>query len=112
MTVYAQKLRDPRWQKKRLQIMERDGFACVDCRSKKTTLNVHHCYYYPRGEPWETPDDCLVTVCEDCHMRREETEQVIKITLARKLAKTPEPKLRALVERLGPKEMFDQWGRT
>lgn len=39
---YAEKLRDPRWQKKRLKIFERDGWACQDCRSTTNTLNLHH----------------------------------------------------------------------
>lgn len=42
---YIEKLRDPRWQKKRLQILERDGFACQSCYDTETTLHVHHCTY-------------------------------------------------------------------
>ncbi len=40
-TSYAEKLRDPKWQKKRLRIMERDGFVCVECRDERSSLNVH-----------------------------------------------------------------------
>lgn len=29
--TYSQKLRDPRWQKKRLEILERDSFTCQHC---------------------------------------------------------------------------------
>ena len=29
MSDYAHKLKDPRWQKKRLEIMDRDGFDVV-----------------------------------------------------------------------------------
>ena len=65
--TYSEKLRDPRWQKKRLEIMQRDGWACRKCFSRTKTLNVHH-YFYRRGlEPWEYGDDALLTVCEDCH---------------------------------------------
>lgn len=69
---YLEKLRDPRWQKKRLQILERDGWACRMCSDTKTTLNVHHRYYQRDAEPWDYPDFALVTLCENCH--REETE--------------------------------------
>jgi len=65
--TYAEKLKDPRWQKKRLEIFERDGFACRLCRNKKATLNVHH-HLYERGkDPWEYSNDVLDTLCNKCH---------------------------------------------
>lgn len=68
-TAYAQKLRDPRWQKMRLNVMERDNFTCRECASKDKTLNVHHCFYYSHKQvdPWEYPVGSLITLCEDCH---------------------------------------------
>lgn len=30
-------------------------------------LNVHHKKYYKNRNLWDYPDDCLVTLCEDCH---------------------------------------------
>lgn len=62
---YAEKLRDPRWQRRRLEIMSRDGFACRRCGDATRTLHVHHLRY--SGEPWEAPDAALETLCEDCH---------------------------------------------
>ncbi|MDV2988548.1 MAG: hypothetical protein P3T54_00075 [Dehalogenimonas sp.] len=64
---YSEKLRDPRWQKKRLQIMERDGWKCQFCGSEKDTLNVHHKDYVYGREPWDYPDDWLITYCQSCH---------------------------------------------
>lgn len=63
--TYAEKLRDPRWQKKRLQIFNRDKFTCKLCKDTETTLQVHHLEYH--GEPWETPNKHLITLCEHCH---------------------------------------------
>ena len=63
--TYSEKLRDPRWQKKRLKVMERDKFTCQMCGSTKKTLNIHHLRYH--GEPWNTPLKYLKTICEDCH---------------------------------------------
>jgi hypothetical protein len=57
--------RDPRWQKRRLQIMDRDGWGCVNCKATDRTLHVHHKRYH--GEPWEAGDDDLQSLCEDCH---------------------------------------------
>ncbi len=66
----SEKLKDPRWQKKRLQIMERDGWKCLGCGDDKMTLAVHHLVY--SGEPWEAPDQYLETLCEWCHDIREQ----------------------------------------
>jgi hypothetical protein len=60
-------LRDPRWQKKRLEVMQRDRFACQECDATDKTLNVHHCFYEYGNDPWEYPDQSLVTLCEECH---------------------------------------------
>lgn len=43
--IYSEKLKDPRWQKKRLEILNRDEFACRFCGDNKSTLNVHHISY-------------------------------------------------------------------
>jgi hypothetical protein len=64
---YARKFKDPRWQKKRLEIMERDEFACVLCGDEHTTLNVHHCHYIWGNDPWDYEDEMLTTLCEPCH---------------------------------------------
>lgn len=67
--TYTEKLRDPKWQRKRLQIMERDSFTCLECGDKSTTLNVHHGCYLPGCDPWDYPDHVLHTLCEPCHER-------------------------------------------
>jgi len=66
-TTYSEKLRDPRWQKKRLEILNRDEWECRRCLDKETTLHVHHVYYEDGKEPWEYPDKALVTLCATCH---------------------------------------------
>ena len=66
--TYSEKLKDPRWQKKRLEVMERDHFQCQSCFDDTSTLNVHHRVAYRNGDdPWEYELDELVTLCEDCH---------------------------------------------
>ena len=65
MSEYSEKLKDPRWQKKRLEVFSRDNFTCVYCTDSKSTLHVHHLFY--TGDPWEAPMDILKTLCEDCH---------------------------------------------
>ena len=65
--TYSEKLRDPRWQKMRLLVMERDGFQCTHCEAEDKTLNVHHKVYRRGRDPWAYPDEELTTLCEDCH---------------------------------------------
>lgn len=66
-TAYADKLLDPRWQKKRILILQRDNFTCQQCYSTENTLMVHHLYYGKNLDPWEAEDDWLITLCKECH---------------------------------------------
>lgn len=68
-TSYADKLKDPRWQKKRLKVFEHANFTCENCSSKERTLNVHHKRYIRGREPWQYDDEDLSCLCEDCHQR-------------------------------------------
>lgn len=63
--TYSKKLQNPKWQKKRLEILNRDKWKCVKCKDEKTELHVHHLKY--EGEPHEVSNDFLVTLCAHCH---------------------------------------------
>ena len=66
--AYRLLLADPRWQRRRLEIMARDKFQCRRCGAGDKTLHVHHVKYFKkRIPPWEYPAKLLITVCEDCH---------------------------------------------
>lgn len=67
MATYAEKLKDPRWQKMRLQVLEHDEWTCQWCANKEKTLNVHHFVYAKSGNPWDVDMADLTTLCEDCH---------------------------------------------
>jgi len=84
---YAQKFKDPRWQKKRLEILERDEWRCQICNDQDSTLHVHHRFYEKGKEPWEYSDSALVTLFEECH----ETEHS-------EMPKASEILLRAIME--------------
>lgn len=66
-STYAAKLKDPRWQKKRLEVLQRADWACEVCGDKESTLHVHHKRYFKGREPWEYDDDQLAVLCESCH---------------------------------------------
>lgn len=63
--TYSEKLKDPRWQKRRLEILQRDNWTCIKCGENKEELHVHHLEYYE--DPWLAPDGQLETVCKYCH---------------------------------------------
>jgi hypothetical protein len=67
MATYSEKLKHPLWQKKRLEILQRDDFRCQICFDNETTLHVHHKRYTKGAQPWEYDDCDLATVCQNCH---------------------------------------------
>lgn len=73
--VYTDKLKDPRWQKKRLEIFDRDNWTCRICSDKKDSLHVHHKRYISGLNPWEYDDKLLLTVCETCHIVIEDAKK-------------------------------------
>lgn len=84
--TYSEKLKDPRWQRKRLEIMQRDGFKCCECGDTTKTLHVHHSNGYRNGlDPWEYADGELQTLCEPCHSS---THRSFKIYLAGRISKS------------------------
>lgn len=70
---YSEKLQDPRWQRKRLEIMHRDDFRCIRCGSGRKTLHVHHKKYLKGKEPWEYTESNFQTLCVDCHKNTHES---------------------------------------
>ena len=71
--AYSMLLQDSRWKNKREKILTRDNYTCQWC-GRRDNLQVHHKYYmkYPDGkmaEPWDYPDDKLITLCSRCHKR-------------------------------------------
>jgi len=72
---YEDKLKHPLWQKKRLEIMKRDGFQCKKCGDTESPLHVHHLKYIDGNDPWEYLNKHLVTLCEDCYEEIEDAKK-------------------------------------
>lgn len=70
-TNYQRKLAHPDWQKKRLEILQRDNFTCNRCDSKDKELHVHHIYYLQGIKPENYPDNAYLTLCYNCHQIEE-----------------------------------------
>lgn len=88
--TYAEKLKHPKWQKKRLEILQRDNFKCKYCGDEETTLNIHHLKYNGKN-PWEISNEFLITTCQFCHQIIEKSkavklfiEKIIQIKILKK----------------------------
>jgi 5-methylcytosine-specific restriction endonuclease McrA len=61
--VYRLYLTSKYWKQIQRKVLDRDGWACVQCKSK-AFVQVDHIKYRPFG--WETPE-ILQTLCYECH---------------------------------------------
>src|SRR5262245_31017055 len=71
---YMERLRDPRWQRNRLAVLERADWRCEGCGSRDVNLQIHHGYYERGLMPWEYPAEALYCLCDICHERAESTK--------------------------------------
>lgn len=83
MSQYSELLKHPKWQEKRLRVLEAAGFQCSSCGDKEKTLHVHHGYYERGKKPWEYDDETLHVLCEDCHEATQENLTSIHRLLGR-----------------------------
>lgn len=74
MSAYTDQLKDPRWQRKRLEILEARGWKCEDCGETAKELHVHHPIYLKGYLPWEYPDWMYIVLCGRCHNDRHEMQ--------------------------------------
>lgn len=82
--TYSEKLLDPRWQRKRLEVLERADFRCESCGSATETLHVHHKLYRRGAEPWEYDAATeLASLCSTCHGEVELRSQELRALLSR-----------------------------
>lgn len=83
MTSYAELLKDPRWQKKKAEVLERADYECESCGDKTKTLHAHHRHYEFGKEPWEYMPDDYLCLCEDCHSELTKATRLVKRALGR-----------------------------
>lgn len=83
--TYFEMLKDPRWQRRRLEILQTADFRCENCEADDKTLHVHHKLYRKGAKPWEYADHELQALCEECHA----AEHLIREQLAEVMALMP-----------------------
>lgn len=65
--TYKDQLKNPKWQRKRLEVLELNDFTCQQCGSKENELHVHHLTYIKNRKVWEYHSDSLICICASCH---------------------------------------------
>lgn len=78
-STYFEKLKDPRWQKKRLEVLDKAGFCCEVCGDDSQTMHVHHKQYFKGREPWEYEATQLSALCESCHENHHHDEDPLLV---------------------------------
>lgn len=81
--TYSDKLRDPRWQKRRLEVLNNAEWACEDCGNAASELQVHHTAYHRSNEPWDYGEEWLMSLCSDCHLNRQKLEDSIRMVVGK-----------------------------
>lgn len=69
---YSEQLKDPRWKRKRIEILIRDRHTCQICGYLGERVNVHHLKY--SGMAWDAPNEDLITLCKGCHNKTHRPE--------------------------------------
>jgi hypothetical protein len=69
--TYSEKLKDPRWQKRRLELLDGSNWTCGWCSTKSKTLHVHHGFYRRGVDPWDYEDKVMHVLCDECHKMAE-----------------------------------------
>lgn len=67
MKDYKSQYTHPKWQKRRLEMLEAANFQCQSCEETEKTLHVHHKRYVKGRDVWDYGDEELEVLCEDCH---------------------------------------------
>lgn len=80
---YSELLKDPRWQRKRLEVLQAADFRCDHCDSGEDTLHVHHRLYRKGAKPWEYENGELQCLCENCHATDHELRSRLHEALAK-----------------------------
>ena len=80
------------WEKKRLEILERDNYECQRCKEKggfSPATCVHHIKHLKDRPDLALDDDNLVSLCDACH-NLEHPEKFIEPPINTKAQRFPE----------------------
>lgn len=79
---YFDLLKNPLWQKKRLENLKLANWECINCGNKDDQLQVHHKQYIKGRNPWEYENEQLEVLCNKCHGEMHEMLDAIKTIIS------------------------------
>jgi len=65
--TYREQLKQPEWEKRRVEKLNSAGFKCEECGASNTTLEIHHIRYVWGRMAWQYTDEELKCLCDHCH---------------------------------------------
>ena len=75
---YKEQIKHPKWQKKRLEILEENNWTCAACGNTDAQLHVHHTRYEKNKMIWDYSNYKLMAVCNECHKEIHRIKDSIK----------------------------------
>ena len=80
--TYAEQLKHPNWQRKRLEVLGAADFKCSCCGDSNSMLNVHHKQYIKGRKAWEYEVNELQALCDSCHRKEHENMDLINLIIS------------------------------
>jgi len=103
---YAELLRHPEWQKKRLEVLDLHSFICDVCQEPNgNPLNVHHKMYLKGRSPWDYDNKYFKVLCDVCHKKEHEILNKIQEILS---LDDEADFIRIIIKELGDMDVVDQ----
>lgn len=87
MDNFKDQYNSEKWEKKRREIYRRDNWHCRICDVTRVKLNAHHLYYDKDKNIWDYDNECLVTLCDNCHDKIHDDLKKISGIIAFKIMK-------------------------
>ena len=66
---------DPRWQKLRLRVFERDNYTCQFCGNTSIQQHAHHKWYRDGLLAYQYELKELITLCSICHQKTHDIQE-------------------------------------
>lgn len=82
MSEFWKAYKDPRWQRRRLEVLDAYGWTCQRCRCTDKQLQVHHNFYIKDRMPWDYDDLQFDVLCDDCHVWATAQQAKLRVVLS------------------------------
>jgi hypothetical protein len=81
MSEFSDQYKHPKWQKKRLEMLEAAQFECSSCGDKESQLHVHHKHYVKGRKVWDYESWEFAVLCDKCHKEAHEFIDALSETI-------------------------------